>query len=91
MRGVPEIAILAGTGRSRFWKGLERSESVARGPALRVGFFAVSGGFLRNLASTGALVRHWQASGHTTLEKCFTLFGCAKPGAIAGETLYIYR
>ena len=60
--------------RSRFWKGLERSESVARGPALRVGFFAVAGGFLRNLASTGALVRHWQASGHTTLEKMLYTF-----------------
>jgi len=59
---------------SRFWKGLERSESVSRGPALRVGFFAISGGFLRNLASTGALVRHWQASGHTTLEKMLYTF-----------------
>jgi hypothetical protein len=28
---------------SRFWKGLERSESVSRGPALRVGFFAGTG------------------------------------------------
>jgi len=126
-------------------------------PALRVGFFAVSGGFLRNLTGTGALVRRRQASGVSEARKserstwgtwrmrcrtatqggearrrersaraisgryrrygrahahrqasgagkarrseragiprlktCFTLLGCAKPGAIAGETLSIY-
>ena len=31
-----------------------------------------------------------ERAGIPRLKKCFTLFGCAKPGAIAGETLYIY-
>jgi hypothetical protein len=111
---------------SRFWKGLERSESVSRGPALRVGFFAGTGVLASgkvwkeakaslvvqpygsasspSLAASCAISpvrarscgtgkragrakpagaserRQPRASGHTTLKKCFTLFGCAKQG-----------
>ena len=90
MRGVPEIAILAGTGvlaSGKVWKEAKASLVVqpygsASSPSLAASC-AISPVRARS-CGTG------KRAGIPRLKKCFTLFGCAKPGAIAGETLYIY-
>ena len=90
-RGVPEIAILAGTGFLASGKVCKEAKA-----SLVVQPYGSASS--PSLAASCAISPVWARScgtgkraGIPRLKKCFTLFGCAKPGAIAGETLYIYR